>query len=132
MIREAQPFAYVVRPHYERDDVKVYPDLENLVARCDEGLTMAGPEAVRVMAAHRDGHEDEVPRDAYSVPEPVSREEAEEFIRWRSEPGAPEVRKLVSCLRSNPALPLEEQVKEYIANPHWRWKTPEEIAAGDL
>ena len=125
-----KPFAYVVRPHYERDDVKVYPDLESLVARCDEGLTMTGPDAVRVMAAYRDGREDEVPPDAYSVPEPVSRVEAEEFIRWRSEPGAPGFRKAAGCLRSNPELPLEDQVRAYIDNSPWRWKTPEEVTAG--
>ena len=127
---EDRPFAYVARPHYERDEVRVYPDLETLVARCDEGRTMAGPDAVRVMAAYRDGREDEVSREAYSAPEPVSRKDAEEFIRWRSEPGASEVRKLVGCLRSNPDLPFEEQVKEYIENPPWRWKTAEEVAAG--
>ena len=62
-----KPFAYVVRPYYERDDVKVFPNLERLVAHCYKYQMMQGPDYVQVMAAYMDGREVEVRREAYSV-----------------------------------------------------------------
>ena len=114
-----QPYAYLARPYWERDDVKIFPDLESLVTRCDDGLTFPGPLTVCVIAVYRDGREVKVPREVYSVSDPVSREQAEEFVRWRSERLA------------DPDLPFEEQVAQYIDNPPWRWKTSGELASSD-
>ena len=125
-----KPFAYVVRPHYERDQVMVFLDLERLVAQCDKYQMMQGPDYVQVMAAYMDGREVEVRREAYSVPAPASRAEAEEFIRWQSDPDGGKWRGAAGALRSNPELPFDDQVREYIDNSPWRWKTPEEITAG--
>ena len=124
MNNQDQPYAYLARPHWERDDVKVFPDLESLVTRCDDGRTFLGPGGVQVVAVYRDGDEVEVPKEAYSVPDPVSREQAEEFVRWRSG-------RLWGLLRADPDLPFEEQVAQYIDNPPWRWKTSEELASSD-
>ena len=107
--------------------MQVFPDLESLVARCDDGLTFPGPHSVLVMAVYRDGHEVEVPREMYSVPDPVSREKAEEFVRANSS----DVRRLLGFRRADPDLPFEEQVAQYIENPSWRWKTSEELASSD-
>ena len=124
MSSQDEPYAYLARPHWERDDVKVFPDLESLVARCDDGLTFPGPHSVLVMAVYRDGSEVKVPREVYSVQDPVSREQAEEFVRWCSE-------RLWGLRRADPDMPFEEQVAQYIENPPWRWKTSEELASSD-
>ena len=126
-----QPYAYLARPYWERDDVQVFPDLESLVARCDDGLTFRGPGSVQVMAVFRDGDEVEVPKEAYSFPEPVSKAKAEDFIRWRSDPDATSSRELCGLFRTNPDSPFEEQVAQYIETSPWRWKTSEELASSD-
>ena len=127
MNNQDQPYAYLARPHWERDDVKVFPDLESLVTRCDDGQTFPGPHSVLVIAVYRDGREVKVPREVYSVPDPVSREKAEEFVRADSS----DVRRLLGFRRADPDLPFEEQVAQYIDNPPWRWKTSEELASSD-
>ncbi len=124
MNNQDQPYAYLARPHWYRDDVKVFPDLESLVACCDNGLTFSGPHSVLVIAVYRDGREVKVPREVYSFQDPVSREKAEEFVRWRS-------RRLRGLRRADPDLPFEEQVAQYMENPPWRWKTSEELASSD-
>ena len=124
MNNQDQPYAYLARPYWERDNVKVFPDLESLVTRCDDGLTFGGPGSIQVMAVYRDGREVKVPWEVYSVSDPVSREQAEEFVRWRSE-------RLLGFRRADPDLPFEEQVAQYIDNPPWRWKTSEELASSD-
>ena len=131
MNNQDQPYAYLARPHWYRDDVKVFPDLESLVARCDDGQTFPGPDSVLVIAVYRDGREVNMPREVYSVPDPVSREKAEEFVRWRSEPDTSGLRHLRGLRRANPDLPFEEQVAQYIENSSWRWKTSEELASSD-
>ena len=125
------PYAYLARPHWERDDVKVFPDLESLVAHCDDGLTFPGPDSVLVVAVYRDGSEVEVPKEAYSVPDPVSKAKAEDFIRWRSDPDAHSIRQFCGLFRANPDLPFEEQVAQCIETSPWRWKTSEELASSD-
>ena len=125
------PYAYLAKPHWERDEWKVFPDLQSLVTGSDEGQTFKGPDSIQVIAVYRDGHEIEVPRDAYSVSNPVSRKEAEAFIRWRSDPAAGSLRRLAGLLRANPDLPFEDQVAQYIENSPWRWKTAEELPAAD-
>ena len=124
MNNQDQPYAYLARPDWERDDVEVFPDLESLVARCDDGLTFPGPHSVLVMAVYRDGREVEVSKEVYCVQDPVSREQAEEFVRWRSG-------RFRGLLRADSDLPFEEQVAQYIDNPPWRWKTSEELASSD-
>ena len=124
MNNQDEPYAYLAIPHWERDDVKVFPDLESLVTRCDDGLTFGGPGSIQVMAVYRDGREVKVPREVYSVPDPVSREQAEEFVRWRSE-------RLRGLRLADPVLPFEQQVAQYMENPPWRWKTSEELASSD-
>ena len=51
-----------------------------------------------------------MPREVYSVPD-LSREKAEEFVRWRSEPAMA----FGTCgdYGANPDLPFEEQVAQY-------------------
>ena len=127
MNNQDQPYAYLVRPHWHRDDVKVFPDLNSLVTRCDDGRTFSGPDSVQVMAVYQDGREVEAPRDAYSAPDPVSREQAEEFVRWRSDRSMSHIRRLVGSFRSNPDAPFKDQVTQYIENSPWRWKAAEEI-----
>ena len=124
MNNQDQPYAYLARPDWERDDVEVFPDLESLVTRCDDGLTFPGPHSVLVMAIYRDGSEVKVPREVYSVQDPVSREEAEEFVHCRSQ-------WLRGLRGTDPDLSFEEQVAQYIENPPWRWKTSEELASSD-
>ena len=124
MNNQGQPYAYLTRPHWERDDVKVFPDIQSLVTRCDDGQTFTGPGSVRVMAVYPDGRELEVPREVYSVPDPVSREKAEEFVRRRSDPA-------FGCLRSNPDLSFEDQVAKFIETSPWRWKSVKELASPD-
>ena len=131
MNNQDQPYAYLARPHWERDDVQVFPDLESLVARCDDGLTFPGPHSVLVVAVYRDGSEVNMPREVYCVQDPVSREQAEEVVRWRSEADISLDRRLRGLLRADPDLPFEEQVAQYIENPPWRWKTSEELASSD-
>ena len=121
MNNQDEPYAYLAVPHWERDDVKVFPDLESLVARCDDGLTFGGPGSIQVMAVYRDGREVKVPWEVYSVSDPVSREQAEEFVRWRSE-------RLGVLRLVDPDLPFEEQVAQYMENLPWRWKTGAEVA----
>ena len=127
MNNQDRPYAYLARPHLYRDDVKVFPDLNSLVTRCDDGRTFRGPDSVHVLAVYQDGREVEAPRDAYSVPDPVSREEAEAFVRWRSDPATGDARMLFGSFRSNPDASFEDQVTQYIENSPWRWKTAEEI-----
>ena len=55
MNNQDQPYAYLARPYWERDDVKVFPDLESLVTRCDDVQTFPGPGSIQVMAVFRDG-----------------------------------------------------------------------------
>ena len=74
------------------------------------------------MAFSLDGSEVKVPREVYSVQDPVSREEAEEFVRWRS-------RRLRGLRGTDPDLSFEEQVAQYIENPPWRWKTSKSISS---
>ena len=126
MNNQDQPYAYLVRPHWHRDDVKVFPDLNSLVTRCDDGRTFSGPDSVQVMAVYQDGREVEALRDAYSVPDPASREEAEAFVLWRAEPDHSH-RRLAGSFRCDPDAPFEDQVTQYIENSPWRWKTLEEI-----
>ena len=104
--------------------MQVFPDLESLVARCDDGRTFPGPHGVLVMAVYRDGSEVKVPREVYSVQDRVSREEAEEFVQERS-------RWLRRLPGTDPDLSFEEQVAQYIGNPPWRWKTVEELASSN-
>ena len=106
MSKQDQSYAYLARPHWERDDVKVFPNLESLVTCCDDGLTFPGPDSVLVMAVYRDGREVKVPREVYSVTDPVSKAEAEDFIRWRSDPDAPSFREVCGLFRASPDLPL--------------------------
>ena len=131
MNNQDQPYAYLARPYWERDDVKVFPDLESLVARCDDGLTFGGPDSIQVVAVYRDGREVKVPREVYSVPDTVSKAKAEDFIRWRSDPDASSIRKFRGLFRANPDSPFEEQVAQYIETSPWRWKTSEELASSD-
>ena len=112
--------------------MKVFPNLESLVTRCDDGLTFPGPDSVLVMAVYRDGREVKVPREVYSVTDPVSKAEAEDFIRWRSDPDAPSFREVCGLFRANPDLPFDDQVDQYIDNSPWRWKTSEELASSDV
>ena len=119
------PFAYIARPFWERDDARVFPDLLSLVQRCDEDQTFSGPVSVRVMAVYPDGREEEVPQDAYSCPNPASREEAEAFVRWRQDAG--DEGSLFGSLRTDPNLPFDQQVAQYIENSPRRWKTAHEI-----
>ena len=132
MSKQDQSYAYLARPHWERDDVKVFPNLESLVTCCDDGLTFPGPDSVLVMAVYRDGREVKVPREVYSVTDPVSKAEAEDFIRWRSDPDAPSFREVCGLFRANPDLPFDDQVDQYIDNSPWRWKTSEELASSDV
>ena len=131
MNNQDEPYAYLAVPHWERDDVKVFPDLESLVARCDDGLTFRGPGSVQVMAVFRDGREVEVPIEAYSVQDPVSQEQAEEFVRRRAESDSGSITRMRGLLRSDPDLPFEEQVAQYIETSPWRWKTGAELASSD-
>ncbi len=122
MNNQDQPYAYLARPHWYRDDVKVFPDLESLVARCDDGQTFPGPHSVLVVACYRDGSEFKVTRNVYSVQDPVSREKAEEFVHGRS-------RWMRGVHGTDPFLPFEEQVAQYIETSPWRWKTAAELAS---
>ena len=127
-----EPYEYLARPYWERDDVKVFADLESLITRCDDGQTFGGPGSVQVTAVFRDGREVKVPREAYSVPDLVSKAKAKDFIRWRSDPDAPSIsRGFCGLFRANPDLPFEEQVAQYIETSPWRWKTSEELASSD-
>ena len=128
---EIAPYAYLAKPHWERDAWKVFPDLQSLAAGSDDGQTFKGPDSIQVIAVYRDGHETEVPRDAYSVSNPVTREEAEDFIRWRSGPAAGSSRRLAGLLRASPDRPFEDQVVQYIEKSPWRWKTAEELPEAD-
>ena len=125
------PYAYLAKPHWERDAWKVFPDLQSLAAGSDDGQTFKGPDSIQVIAVYRDGHETEVPRDAYSVGNPVTTEEAEAFIRWRSDPASGSSRRLAGLLIANPDLPLKDQVVQYIENSPRRWKTAEELPEAD-
>ena len=129
MNNQDQPYAYLARPYWERDDVQVFPDLASLVTRCDDGQTFPGPHSVLVMAVYRDGREVEAPKEVYSVPATVSREEAEDSVRADSS----QDRRLRGLRLADPDLPFEEQVAQYIENPPWRltWKTSEELASSD-
>ena len=131
MSNQDEPYAYLARPHWERDDVKVFPDLESLVTRCDDVQTFRGPGSVLVFAVYRDGREVKMPREAYSVPDPVSQEQAEEFVRRRAESDSGSITRMRGLLRSDPDLPFEEQVAQYIETSPWRWKTSEELASSD-
>ena len=125
MNNQDQPYAYLARPHWYRDDVEVFPDVQSLVTRCDDGKTFRGPDGVKVMAVYRDGHEVEVPKEAYSVPDPASKEEAEAWVCERLKTGS----RFRGALRSNPDLSFEEQIEEYIKTSPWRWKTVKELAS---
>ena len=125
------PYAYLAKPHWHRDEWKVFPDLQSLAAGSDDSQTFQGPESIQIVAVYRDGHETEVPRDAYSVSNPVTTEEAEAFIRWRSDPASGSSRRLAGLLRANPDLPFEDQVVQYIENSPRRWKTAEELPEAD-
>ncbi len=127
MNNQDQPYAYLARPHWYRDDVKVFPDLESLVARCDDGQTFPGPHSVLVVACYRDGSEVKVPREVYSFQDPVSREEAELFVRQRLDSGHIGW----GLFRANTDSPFDEQVAQYIETSPWRWKTSEELASSD-
>ena len=128
---EIAPYAYLAKPHWHRDEWKVFPDLQSLAAGSDDGQTFKGPDSIQVIAVYRDGREVEVPRDAYSVSNPVTTEEAEAFIRWRSDPASGSSRRLAGLLIANPDLPLKDQVVQYIEKSPWRWKTAEELAVDD-
>ena len=54
MSEQDQPYAYLAKPHWHRDDVEVFPDLASLVTRCDAGKTFRGPDSLtRLRGAFR-------------------------------------------------------------------------------
>ena len=127
MSKKDEPYAYLAEPHWHRDDASVFPDLASLVTRSDAGKTFRGPDSVQIWAVYRDGKQVEVPKEAYSAPNPCSKEEAESFVRRRldEEPGS--LTRLRGAFRSDPDLPFENQVAQYIENSPWRWKRVEEL-----
>ena len=122
-----QPLVYVARPVWERDEVRVFSSLVSLVQGCNQGMRLKGPHWYRIFAFYADGQEVPVPEDRYTVVEPASRDEADDFVRWRSQESGSDLRRFAGMLRANPDLPLEEQVEEYIAKSPRRWKRLEEL-----
>ena len=127
MSQHSQPFAYLAEPHWYRDNVEVFPDLASLVTRCDAGKTFRGPDSVQIWAVYRDGKEVEVPKEVYSVPNPCSKEEAESFVRRRLDSDPDSLTRLRGAFRSNPDLPFEDQLAQYIERSSWRWERVEEL-----
>ena len=134
--RDETPFAFLVRSLGNREDARVYPDLEHLVIECGRGQVLGKADRCGVLEVRSNGEELEVPRDRYSVATSVSRGEAEAAVlRCRPvmrSPGAgglvSTLRSLVKVFRSGPPPSLEDQVEAYLANGSWRWKTAQEMA----
>ena len=129
---EGQPYACLARPKWHRDDAKVFPDLESLVTTCDNNATFAGPDHFDVVTVYREGYEVDVPKEVYSVPDPVSKEEAESFIRKRLDSAPDSALRLRGAFRADPDLPFGEQVAQFIETSPWRWKTVAELECEDL
>ena len=127
MSEQDQPYAYLAKPHWYRDNVEVFPDLASLVTRCDADKTFRGPDSVQIWAVYRAGKEVEVPKEVYSVPNPCSKEEAESFVQRRLDSDSDSLRRLAGLFRANPDLPFEDQVAQYVENSH-----PNPVATGRL